>query len=222
MPANYYDDLGARLELDAELPGALRELGVLYDRDARGGRLAQLHTARVGGRVFFELLERRGGYAGYGVVELTRSHGRAARGRITRQLRRREPMAEVDVLDPNPRPPTKDASPARGGEERQLPAPPSLRRLLGPSVILGGRRRRLGRVHPVAVHQRQRGHRLPLAGGRRRHVQYFLNMEIERYTLATGETAIAGFARLWKPWGILFAFFAVSRTSGPAGRAAAS
>jgi hypothetical protein len=26
-------------------------------------------------------------------------------------------------------------------------------------------------------------------------VQYFLNMEIERYTLVTGETAIAGFVR---------------------------
>jgi Mn2+/Fe2+ NRAMP family transporter len=34
-------------------------------------------------------------------------------------------------------------------------------------------------------------------------------MEIERYTLATGETAIAGFARYWKPWGILFVVFAV-------------
>ena len=31
--------------------------------------------------------------------------------------------------------------------------------------------------------------------------QYFLNMEIERYTLATGETAVTGFTRLWKPWG---------------------
>jgi hypothetical protein len=34
--------------------------------------------------------------------------------------------------------------------------------------------------------------------------QYFLNMEIERYTLATGETAVTGFTRLWKPWGMLF------------------
>jgi hypothetical protein len=40
-------------------------------------------------------------------------------------------------------------------------------------------------------------------------IQYFLNMEIERYTLATGETAIAGFARSWKPWGILFCAFAI-------------
>ncbi|MDQ3710136.1 MAG: Nramp family divalent metal transporter [Actinomycetota bacterium] len=34
--------------------------------------------------------------------------------------------------------------------------------------------------------------------------QYFINMEIERYTLATGETAVTGFTRLWKPWGLLF------------------
>jgi hypothetical protein len=31
--------------------------------------------------------------------------------------------------------------------------------------------------------------------------QFFINMEIERYTLATGETAITGFSRFWKPWG---------------------
>jgi hypothetical protein len=34
--------------------------------------------------------------------------------------------------------------------------------------------------------------------------QYFLNMEIERYTLATGETAVTGFTRQWKHWGALF------------------
>jgi hypothetical protein len=32
--------------------------------------------------------------------------------------------------------------------------------------------------------------------------QFFINMEIERYTLATGETAITGFSRFWKPWGL--------------------
>jgi hypothetical protein len=35
----------------------------------------------------------------------------------------------------------------------------------------------------------------------------FLNTEVARYTLSTGETAITGFARLWKPWGLLFATF---------------
>jgi len=35
--------------------------------------------------------------------------------------------------------------------------------------------------------------------------QFFLNMEIERYTLATGETALTGFSRFWKHWGLVFA-----------------
>src|SRR3712207_8081820 len=33
--------------------------------------------------------------------------------------------------------------------------------------------------------------------------------EIERYTLATGETAVVGFARFWKPWGILMCIGAI-------------
>jgi hypothetical protein len=35
--------------------------------------------------------------------------------------------------------------------------------------------------------------------------QWFLNMEIERYTLATGETALTGFSRFWRHWGLVFA-----------------
>lgn len=35
--------------------------------------------------------------------------------------------------------------------------------------------------------------------------QYFINMEIERYTLATGETALTGFSRFWRHWGLVFA-----------------
>src|SRR6187551_1099142 len=35
--------------------------------------------------------------------------------------------------------------------------------------------------------------------------QYVLNMEIERYALATGETALTGFSRFWKHWGLVFA-----------------
>src|SRR5688500_14940372 len=35
--------------------------------------------------------------------------------------------------------------------------------------------------------------------------QFFLNMEVERYTLATGETAVTGFNRFWKHWGLVFA-----------------
>ena len=34
--------------------------------------------------------------------------------------------------------------------------------------------------------------------------QYFINMEVERWTLATGETAVTGFCRLWKHWAWVF------------------
>jgi hypothetical protein len=38
--------------------------------------------------------------------------------------------------------------------------------------------------------------------------QWFLNMEIERYTLATGETVLTGFSRFWRHWGLFFAVLA--------------
>ncbi len=46
-------------------------------------------------------------------------------------------------------------------------------------------------------------------------IQYFINMEIERYTLATGETALTGFARYWKPWWWLFILFALAQNFWP-------
>jgi hypothetical protein len=45
--------------------------------------------------------------------------------------------------------------------------------------------------------------------------QFVLNMEIERYTLATGETAVTGFTRFWKPWGIIFVLGAVLPNAFP-------
>ncbi|WP_030662665.1 bifunctional sugar phosphate isomerase/epimerase/4-hydroxyphenylpyruvate dioxygenase family protein [Streptomyces cellulosae] len=64
IPVNYYDDLAARYEFaDGELE-TYRELGILYDRDAHGTfRHCYTHTV---GRVFFELVQRDGGYRGYG------------------------------------------------------------------------------------------------------------------------------------------------------------
>ncbi len=64
VPGNYYDDLAARFALDGELIERMREVGVLYDRDA-DGEFLHLYTRSVGG-VFFEVVERRGGYDGYG------------------------------------------------------------------------------------------------------------------------------------------------------------
>ena len=68
VPDNYYDDLSARMDVESALLEELRELGVLYDRTPDGAELLHFYTARIGGRVFFEVLERRGGYSGYGAA----------------------------------------------------------------------------------------------------------------------------------------------------------
>ncbi|WP_062644499.1 bifunctional sugar phosphate isomerase/epimerase/4-hydroxyphenylpyruvate dioxygenase family protein [Streptomyces maremycinicus] len=66
VPANYYDDLEARFEFAEGELETYRELGILYDRDAHGVfRHCYTHTV---GRVFFELVQRDGGYRGYGAV----------------------------------------------------------------------------------------------------------------------------------------------------------
>lgn len=64
VPANYYEDLQARFGLPDDLVGEMREFGVLYDRDG-AGEFVHFYTETVGG-VFFEVVERRGGYEGYG------------------------------------------------------------------------------------------------------------------------------------------------------------
>lgn len=64
---NYYDDLDARLDLDPALLARLRECQVLYDADERGEFL-HFHTEVLGSRVFFEVVQRVGEYAGYGVA----------------------------------------------------------------------------------------------------------------------------------------------------------
>jgi hypothetical protein len=53
-------------------------------------------------------------------------------------------------------------------------------------------------------------------------VQFFINMEIERYTLATGETALGGFMRMWKPWGGILAAGAILATVWPGWATAAA
>ena len=64
IPANYYEDLDARFDLDPAFLATLRELNLLYDRDA-DGEFLHFYTATVGS-VFFEMVERRGSYDGYG------------------------------------------------------------------------------------------------------------------------------------------------------------
>ncbi|MDP9889250.1 bifunctional sugar phosphate isomerase/epimerase/4-hydroxyphenylpyruvate dioxygenase family protein [Pseudarthrobacter enclensis] len=64
IPANYYEDLDARFDLEPEFLATLQELNLLFDRDA-DGEFLHFYTATVGS-VFFEMVERRGNYDGYG------------------------------------------------------------------------------------------------------------------------------------------------------------
>ena len=77
IPANYYEDLQARFGLPDALVAELLDLGVLYDRDG-AGEFVHFYTETVGG-VFLEVVERRGGYEGYGApnapVRLAAQHG---------------------------------------------------------------------------------------------------------------------------------------------------
>jgi 4-hydroxyphenylpyruvate dioxygenase len=66
IPGNYYDDLEARHDLGADRHRMLRELGLLYDRDEYGEFL-HFYTV-TSGRVFFEIVQRFGGYRGYGAI----------------------------------------------------------------------------------------------------------------------------------------------------------
>ena len=71
IPANYYDDLLARFDLPADVAEEMQELGVLYDRDEYGD-FTQFYTETVGS-VFFEVVQRRGAYDGYGAANTSGS-----------------------------------------------------------------------------------------------------------------------------------------------------
>ena len=64
---NYYEDLEARFGLNAELLDRMRGAGILYDADAHG-EFFHLFTPTVGADLFFEVVQRVGGYEGYGEV----------------------------------------------------------------------------------------------------------------------------------------------------------
>jgi 4-hydroxyphenylpyruvate dioxygenase len=62
---NYYDDLEARFGLDPDFADTLRDNSILYDRDDKG-EYFQIYSRTYGEGLFFEIVERRGHYAGYG------------------------------------------------------------------------------------------------------------------------------------------------------------
>lgn len=64
---NYYDDLDARFGLESDFLSRLTERNILYDRDEYG-EYFQLYSPNYGEGFFFEIVERRGGYKGYGAA----------------------------------------------------------------------------------------------------------------------------------------------------------
>jgi hypothetical protein len=89
---------------------------------------------------------------------------------------------------------------------RELPDPPrSPWRFIGPGVVAAGVGLASGEFVLFPYIASQVGLVFLWAAAVGIITQYFLNMEIERYTLATGETALTGFSRFWRHWGLVFA-----------------
>lgn len=88
---------------------------------------------------------------------------------------------------------------------RPMPEPPPFRQVVGPGVILVAGAIGSGEFIFWPYLATKEGLSLLWAAVVGILLQFFLNTEVQRYTLATGETAITGFARLWRPWGLLFA-----------------
>ncbi|MEV6630368.1 Nramp family divalent metal transporter [Actinoplanes sp. NPDC051470] len=91
-------------------------------------------------------------------------------------------------------------------EIRDMPdAPRNYRRLIGPGIVTAGVGLASGEFVLFPYIASQVGLVFVWAALVGVVTQYFLNMEIERYTLATGETALTGFSRYWRHWGLVFA-----------------
>ena len=65
ISANYYDDLQVAFDLDDDLLARLQAGNILYDRDG-AGEYFQIYSAPIFDGFFFEIVERRRGYQGYG------------------------------------------------------------------------------------------------------------------------------------------------------------
>ncbi len=87
----------------------------------------------------------------------------------------------------------------------ELPEPPaSWRHIIGPGIVASGAGLGSGEFILFPYIASQVGLVFLWAAMIGIALQYFLNMEIERYTLATGETVLTGFSRLGRHWGLIF------------------
>jgi uncharacterized protein YhhL (DUF1145 family) len=98
---------------------------------------------------------------------------------------------------------------------RDLPDALPLRRVLGPGVIAAGIGLASGEFILWPYITSQVGLAFLWAAVIGVVTQFFINMEIERYTLATGETALTGFSRYWRHWGLVFAFMTFLANAWP-------
>jgi len=89
-------------------------------------------------------------------------------------------------------------------EYRDLPEPQPLRKYVGASVILLATALGSGELIIWPYITARAGVGLLWLAFVGFSMQYFINMEVERYTLATGETAVTGFSRMWKWWSVIF------------------
>jgi hypothetical protein len=89
----------------------------------------------------------------------------------------------------------------RAPDVGSLPEPMPLRRMVGPSVILVGLSIGSGEFVLWPRLTAEWGFALFWACWVGLTLQFFLNMEIERWTLATGESAVVGFVRLHRVFG---------------------
>jgi hypothetical protein len=92
---------------------------------------------------------------------------------------------------------------------KDMPQPLSLGKILGPGIVLAGLGVGSGEMilWPFIISNLGLGMLWAALVGVT--LQFFLNMEIERYTLSTGETAVSGFSRYWKPFGLVFPVLAL-------------
>jgi len=90
-----------------------------------------------------------------------------------------------------------------------LPEPPKLRKVLGPGVVLVATALGSGEYVIWPFVAANLGLVVLWAAVLAVAIQFFINMEVERWTLATGETAVTGFTRLWKPWWAAFVVMAI-------------
>jgi 4-hydroxyphenylpyruvate dioxygenase len=65
ISGNYHDDLATRIDLDPVLLERMRAAGVLFDRSAAGDYL-HIYTESFEDGLFFEIVQRIGGYDAYG------------------------------------------------------------------------------------------------------------------------------------------------------------